>query len=47
LINPQDGQLLREHLRQARGRRRIEEQDQPAQSKGLRIRTTERRSELA
>jgi transposase len=32
LINPQDGQLLREHLRQARGRRRIEEQDQPAQT---------------
>ena len=32
LINPQDGQLLREHLRQARGRRRIEEQDQPSQT---------------
>lgn len=32
LMNPQDGQLLREHLRQARGRRRIEEQDQPSQT---------------
>ena len=32
LINPKDGQLLREHLRQARGRRRIEEQDQPSQT---------------
>ena len=32
LINPKDGQLLREHLRQARGRRRIEEQDKPSQT---------------
>lgn len=32
LINPRDGQLLREHLRQARGRRRIEEQDKPSQT---------------
>ena len=31
-INPKDGQLLREHLRQARGRRRIEEQDKPSQT---------------
>ena len=32
LIHPQDGQLLREHLRQPRGGRRIAEQDQPAQT---------------
>jgi hypothetical protein len=32
LINPKDGQLLREHLRQARGRRRIEEKDKPSQT---------------
>ena len=32
LINPKDGQLLREHLRQERGRRRIEERDKPSQT---------------
>jgi hypothetical protein len=32
LLNPKNGQLLREHLRQARGRRRIEEQDKPSQT---------------
>jgi transposase len=32
LINPNDGQLLREHLRQQRGRRRIEERDKPSQT---------------
>lgn len=29
LINPRDGQLLREHLRHARGGRRIKEEDRP------------------
>jgi hypothetical protein len=29
LLNPSTGQLLREHLRQARGRHRIQDQDRP------------------
>jgi hypothetical protein len=29
LLNPSTGQLLREHLRQARGGHRIQEQDRP------------------
>ena len=32
LLNPVTGQLLREHLRQARGRHRIQEQDRPKQT---------------
>jgi transposase len=32
LMDPQTGQLLREHLRQARGRHRIQDQDRPKQS---------------
>lgn len=32
LLNPRDGQLLREHLKQSRGGRRIAEQDKPAQT---------------
>jgi hypothetical protein len=32
LMNPLDGQLLREHLRQPRGGRRIAEQDKPAKT---------------
>jgi transposase len=32
LIDPRTGQLLREHLRQQRGRHRIHEQDQPART---------------
>ena len=32
LLNPRDGQLLREHLRQPRGGRRIATPDQPAQT---------------
>jgi len=29
LLNPDNGQLLREHLRQARGRHRIQDEDRP------------------
>jgi hypothetical protein len=32
LLNPVTGQLLREHLRQARGRHRIQEEDRPKQT---------------
>jgi transposase len=32
LIDPQTGQLLREHLRQARGRHRIKDEDRPKQT---------------
>jgi transposase len=32
LLDPQTGQLLREHLRQARGRHRIKDEDQPKQT---------------
>lgn len=32
LLDPQTGQLLREHLRQGRGRHRIHEQDQPTRT---------------
>ena len=32
LLNPRDGQLLREHLRQPRGGRRVAELDKPAQT---------------
>jgi len=32
LLNPRSGELLREHLRQARGGRRVEEQDRPKQT---------------
>src|SRR5215471_3864433 len=32
LLNPKTGELLRELMRQARGRRRIEEQDRPKQT---------------
>jgi transposase len=32
LLDPQTGQLLREHLRQARGRHRIQDQDRPKQT---------------
>ena len=32
LLNPQTGELLREHLRQARGRHRIKDEDRPKQT---------------
>ncbi len=32
LLNPETGQLLREHLRQARGRHRIKDEDRPKQT---------------
>lgn len=32
LLNPQTGQLLREHLRQVRGRHRIQDEDRPKQT---------------
>jgi hypothetical protein len=32
LIDPLSGQLLREHLRQQRGRHRIQEQDRPTRT---------------
>ena len=32
LLDPQTGQLLREHLRQARGRHRIQDEDRPKQT---------------
>jgi hypothetical protein len=46
LIDPLSGQLLREHLRQQRGRRRIQEQDRPAQTP-LSTQQLLRRAEIA
>src|SRR5947207_14274640 len=46
LIDPLSGQLLREHLRQQRGRHRIQEQDRPARTP-LSTQQLLRRAEIA
>jgi hypothetical protein len=46
LIDPLSGQLLREHLRQQRGRHRIQEQDRPSRTP-LRTEQLLRRAEIA